>query len=52
MICPPVALIVSTVGLFRDARKGWALAGLVIAGVVLLLSYGGPAILEIARRCW
>ena len=52
MVCPPAALIVSTIGLFRDVRKGWALAGLAIAAAVLLLSYAGPAILEIARRCW
>ena len=37
MFGPPVALLLSAVGLFVDESKGWATAGLVISGITLSL---------------
>ena len=36
LVCVPLAFIVSLVGLFKDGKKGWAIAGLISsAGFVL-----------------
>ncbi len=40
LVSAPLAFIVSLVGLFREAQKGWAIAGL-ISSVVFGLTFVG-----------
>ena len=53
MLIPPTALtafVLSLIGLFRDRRKRWAVAGLILSLLVGLLS-AVPVILAFVRNC-
>jgi hypothetical protein len=46
LICPPAGLVCSLIGLFRDASRGLAIAGVILSGFELLL-VGLPLVAKI-----
>jgi len=45
----PASLIVSTIGVFRDGRKRYAIAGAVIAALMGAFFFGLPILLVLLR---
>ena len=46
----PVSLVLSVVGLWKDGRKGYAIAGAVITGLTVLFFFGLPLLMACFLR--